>query len=117
MAIGLLFSEDKVRRLFVSHSALLFLEREVGHVLTISFKKMRGIRTLTRFRVEGERTISIEGELLEGRYQVVALSKERTILLYDSALPSLALPVLPEGLYRLRLLADKATGSLLIKSL
>jgi len=117
MAIGLLFPEEKVRGLFASHSVLLFLEKEIDNTITLSFKKMRGIRTLARFRVEGQRELSIQGELLEGRYQVVALSKERTILLYDSALPSVAVPTLPEGLYRLRLLADKATGSVVIKSL
>lgn len=115
MAIGLLFPEEKVRRLFSSHSCLLFLERERNHTLTVSFKKMRGIRTLARFRTEDSAGLFIQGELFEGRFQVVAISKERIVLLYDSALTSQGIPSLPKGLYRLRLLADKAAGSLIIK--
>jgi len=115
MAIGLLFPEEKVRRLFSSHSCLMFMERQWNHTITVSFKKMRGIRTLVRFRTEDPVGLSIQGELLEGRFQIVAISKERTILLYDSALTTQNVPSLPKGLYRLRLLADKAAGSLIIK--
>jgi hypothetical protein len=59
----------------------------------------------------------MEANCLEGRFQLVAVSKEKAMLLFDSAFPDNPVPALSKGVYRLRLLGEKANGFLLLRNI
>jgi hypothetical protein len=117
MAIGLLYPGKKVRSLFSSYATLKYIEKGHHPGREVSFKHFNGIKTVARLQAEGFYGLSLDCSRLEGRYQIVAVSKERVVILYDSSYPSSPIPALSKGRYRIRLLAQAAEGSFIIRNI
>jgi len=117
MALGLLYDEKKVRSLFSSYAARKYIEKGHHPGREVSFSHFNGIRTIVRLKAEGFFGVSLDCSRIEGRYQIVAVSKERVVMLYDSAYPLNPVPALSKGNYRIRLLAQAAEGSFIIRNI